>query len=292
MKASHGTSQRWTVKDVLDWTGRYLAGKGVSSPRLDAEVLLAHSLGTDRLHLYLNLDRPLLLHERDRYRDLVRRRAEREPVALITGTKEFWSLPFRVAPGVLIPRPDTEILVDVVLEEIKGIASPRVMEVGTGSGAVAVSILHENPKATVLATDVDTLSLQIAWLNAKEAHVNGSLDCAASDLFSAIRPGRGFDVICSNPPYIPTENIPALEREIRDFEPQRALDGGPDGLDVIRRLSVHARDYLKDSGAIILEVGDGQADSVADILSDLGGFSAIYKFLDLAGKLRVVKGKV
>lgn len=284
-------SLRWTIKSVLDWTAQYFASKGVGSPRIDAEVLLAHCLGKDRLYLYLNLEKPLSLQERDRYRELVRRRAAREPVALIVGSKEFWSIQFKVAPGILIPRPDTEILVEAVLEEIRSVADPRVMEIGTGSGAVAVSILHDKQQATIIATDIDVPALGMASLNAREAHVGGAFHCVASDIFSAIRPGEKFDVICSNPPYIPTQDIPALEPEITEFEPIRALDGGPDGLDVIRRIARDARNYLKDQGAIIMEVGDGQADSVADILSELCGCRTIRKFLDLSGKQRVVKGK-
>jgi release factor glutamine methyltransferase len=282
---------RWTVKGVLDWTARYFATKEVGSARIDAEVLLAHCLGKDRLYLYLNLDRPLSLQERERYRELVRRRAQREPVALIVGSKEFWSIQFKVAPGVLIPRPDTEILVEVVLEEIRAVSDPRVMEIGTGSGAVAVSILRENSIASVVATDIDAQALRTALLNAREADVASAFDCVASDIFSAICPGEKFDVICSNPPYIPTRDIQGLEPEITKFEPLRALDGGIDGLDVIRRIAQEARNYLKDHGAIIFEVGDGQADSVADILSDLCGCRTIRKFLDLSGKQRVVKGK-
>lgn len=283
---------RWTIKGVLDWTSRFFATKGISSARIDAEVLLAHCLGKDRLYLYLNLDRPLSVQERDRYRELVRRRAKREPVALIVGSKEFWSIPFRVASGVLIPRPDTEILVEAVLEEIRPVSNPLVMEIGTGSGAVAVSILRENSQARVVATDIDMQALATASFNAKQADVAESFQCMACDIFCALCPGENFDVICSNPPYIPTEQIQALEPEITQFEPLRALDGGPDGLDVIRRIAREARNYLKDQGAIIFEVGDGQANSVADILSDLCGCRTIWKLLDLSGKQRVVKGRL
>jgi len=283
--------QRWTIKDVLAWTTEYFAKKRIKTPRLDAEVLLASSLGVDRLQLYLNLDRPLLPQERERYRELVRRRGAREPVALIVGKKEFWSIHFRVVPGVLIPRPETETLVEIVLEEIRGVASPWILEIGTGSGAVAVSILQEHSDARVLATDINPLALKTASLNAQNAQLSRSFDCAALDLFSAIRPGAGFDVICSNPPYIPSGTVPLLEPEITEYEPLSALDGGVDGLVVIRELAAQARNYLKPKGALILEVGDGQAASVEEILSYVGGFHDIHKFSDLSGKQRVVKGR-
>jgi len=281
---------RWTVKDVLEWTARHFKDKGIRSPRLDAEVLLAHALGADRLRLYLNFDRPLSPDERSRYRELVLRRASREPVAYIVGRREFWSLPIRTLPGVLIPRPETEVLVELVVDKVRHAPHPRILELGCGSGAVAVAVLRENPRARMVATDISRQALELTRLNANELQVLDRLDLVASSLFDAIRSGAEFDVVCSNPPYIPTETIARLDPEVRDFEPVSALDGGPDGFDVIRRLVVQAGAYLKIGGALVLEVGDGQAESVAQLLWGTGCFREVGTYRDLSGTERVVKG--
>jgi release factor glutamine methyltransferase len=281
---------RWTVKDVLEWTAHYFKEKGIRTSRLDAEVLLAHALSTDRLRLYLNFDRPLSSDERSLFRELVRRRAAREPVAYIVGRKEFWSLPIRTVPGVLIPRPETEVLVEVVLDKIRRARHPRILELGTGSGAVAMAVLHENPGARMVVTDIVRQALEITRSNADDLQVLDRLDLVASTLFDAIRPGAEFDVVCSNPPYIPTETIAQLEPEVRDFEPLSALDGGPNGFDVIRRLVEEAGAYLKIGGALVLEVGDSQAESVAQLLSGAGCFRDVRAYRDLSGTERVVTG--
>jgi len=281
----------WTVKDVLQWTANYFMKKGIGSARLDAEVLLAHALEMGRLQLYLNSERPLVSRERARFRDFVRRRANREPVALITGVKEFWSIPFRVRPGVLIPRPDTERLVEVVLDEARHKTDARVAEIGVGSGAVSVAVLRERPDVRVIATDIDPVALDTASLNAAASEVRSRLDLVASDLLEPFREGEFFDVICSNPPYIPSDEIGTLEPEILCYEPIHALDGGPDGLDVIRRIVAIVPRYLKAGGAVVLEVGDRQADAVRDIFSRQGGLMDLKTFSDLAGKSRVVRGR-
>ncbi len=283
---------RWTVKAILEWTADYFREKGMSSGRLDAEILLAHALELDRLRLYLNLDRPLQPEERQRYRELVRRRAQREPVALITGRKEFWSIPFHVLPGVLIPRPDTETLVEAVNGDARGRTTAEVLEIGTGTGAVAVAVAKEIPDCRVTATDLDIGALGLAARNAVEAGVRESISFIASDLFEAVRPGPHFDVICSNPPYIPTGDIAGLQPEVRLFEPLRALDGGPDGLDVIRRIVQQAGAFLKEGGRLFLEVGDGQAGTVAALFESLGGLHDVRSIPDLAGIHRVVGGKL
>lgn len=291
MRGSSEKQSLWTVKDILEWTADYFTSKGIRTARLDAEVLLAHSLGVNRLHLYLNLDRPLLSPERSRFRALIQRRARREPVARIVGVKEFWSIPLRTPPGVLIPRPDTETLVEATLDEIKDKVPASVLEIGTGSGAVSVAVLKENPRARIVATDISIQALHVARLNAEDAGICSGLDFIAMDLFAAMRQGTGFDVICSNPPYIPSDDIHGLEPEVRDFEPILALEGGVDGLDVIRRLAHAARHHLAPNGALILEVGEGQADAVSEILRQVAGMGEIEVIRDLAGKQRVVKAR-
>jgi release factor glutamine methyltransferase len=282
---------RWTIKEVLNWTSDYFRQKGILSARLDAEVLLAHCLGADRLHLYLNMDRPLTPAERGGFRELVRRRGRREPVALITGRKEFWSLLFRAVPGVLIPRPDTEILVEAVLEEIRHNPTPVVLEIGTGSGAIGVALAREKPGAVVVAVDIDPLAASTARLNARDAGVEGAMEFLAGDLLAALSHRARFDVICSNPPYIPSAEICSLEPEIACFEPLTALDGGPDGLDVIRRLIREAGHYLKPGGTIMLEIGDAQFDAVQELFASLGSFQEIRGRRDLSGRIRVVQGR-
>lgn len=291
MEEQQKIPSRWTIKDVLEWTTAYFKKRGISTARLDAEVLLAFCLSVDRLFLYLNLDRPLLASERVRYRELIRRRAAREPVSLIIGKKEFWSLPFRVVRGVLIPRPDTEVLVEAVLEEIRTTPEPRILEIGTGSGAVSVAVAKENPAARILATDMDLLALETAALNARENGVPGSITFLAADLLSTLRPGKLFHVICSNPPYIPRDTIPTLDPEIH-FEPVHALDGGPDGLDVIRRIAVQARHFLSDQGALIVEMDPEQEAQARRIFTGLAGFEDLRSFPDLSGKTRVLRGRL
>jgi release factor glutamine methyltransferase len=282
---------RWTIKDVLEWTAGYFRRKGITTARLDAEVLLAHCLGVDRLHLYLNLDTPLKQEERVRFRELILRRGMREPVALIRGVKEFWSLRLRAAPGVLIPRPDTEALLQAVLDEIQERPSPSILEIGTGSGAIAVAIALENRRARIIATDIDKLALGAARFNAQNLGVSDSVDFLGSDLFTALREGSRFDVVCCNPPYIPSDVIPTLEPEI-NFEPRQALDGGPDGLSVIRRLVPQARHYLAERGALIIEIGSEQEGWVRDMFETLGGLHDIRSFPDLSGKPRVISGRL
>lgn len=280
----------WTVKHVLEWTTGYFRQKGLHAPRLDAEVLLAESLGVDRLYLYLNLERPLSQTERDRYRQSIVRRAKREPTAFITGKKEFWSYTFRVTPGVLIPRPDTEILVECILREMGCFQDPLVLEIGVGSGAVAVSLLREHEGCEVVGTDVSMTALQLAKENALEAGVKERLHLAASDFFSSLKRGLSFDIICSNPPYIPTRDIDSLDPEIKRFEPVTALDGGIDGLDAIRKIAQEAPRFLKSGGMLALEIGDGQSERVSEVFNDLCGCRRVSVIKDLAGKNRVVIG--
>jgi release factor glutamine methyltransferase len=196
----------------------------------------------------------------------------------------------QIEPGILIPRPETEILVEVVLQEIKENPAPKVLEIGTGSGAVAIALAKDNPRVEVVATDTDFKVLLVAQANAREAKVERSVHFIATDLFDAIRPGPYFDVICSNPPYVPTDIIPTLDPDVRNFEPIRALDGGADGLDVIRRLAVHAKNFLNRPGAVMLEFGDEQEASVRRILVS-AGFEVVRIFRDLSGKPRVIKGR-
>lgn len=281
----------WTIRDVLTWTTDYLKRKGCETPRLDAELLLAHNLGIERIRLYLDFDRPLSDGERLGFRDLVRRRALREPVALIIGKKEFWSLDIVVTPGVLIPRPETEILVQVVLEDCQGLLNVAILEVGCGSGAPLIAISSVRPDIQLFASDISINSLNCASANASNHGFSGQILFFASDLLESVSAEHMFDIIYSNPPYIASKDIDSLVPEIRNFEFRKALDGGFDGLDVIRRLIPTSRDRLKPGGRLILEIGEEQFDSVKKLL-ETNGFSMVRVYKDLSGKNRVVKAVI
>lgn len=281
-----------TVMDYLRLAAGHLAASGVERPRLDAEVLLAWVLGLDRVHLYVQHDRPLTPKEVEAYRSCVARRARREPVAYITGVREFYSRPFFVDRRVLIPRPETEHLVEAALKELShrfpGEEEWRVLDIGTGSGAVAVTIALEAPKARVVAVDVSTGALEVAQRNAQTLGAAGRVSFTRSDLFESVR-GTSFHAVLSNPPYICAADWERLPRDVKDYEPKEALLGGEDGLDVIRRIADGAPAALVEGGILALEIGDGQAGAVWGILAGCG-FGDLEVIQDLAGKDRVVFG--
>jgi release factor glutamine methyltransferase len=281
---------KWTIKEILEWTTGYFKTKGIRSARLDAEVLLGHALNVDRLHLYLNFEKPLLPSERMRFRELVRRRALREPVSLIIGKKEFRSLSFKVKRGVLVPRPDTETLVQTVLDIISSITRPKILEIGVGSGAVSIALAHERPDAIIYANDVNPLALELARENALNAGVSTSLSIFGGDMFSALKNGTKFDVICSNPPYIPDHVIETLDPEI-DYEPIRALKGGPEGLDVIAEMVSQAPEFLSRPGRLAMEIGFDQVEKVSQLLR-AEGLAGERVARDLSGKPRVIVGRI
>lgn len=276
-------SEAWTILEVLRWTTGYLQDKGVPTPRLDAEVLLAYCLGLERVGLYLDYERPLKPAELARYRELVRRRAAREPVAYIRGLKEFWSLEFEVSPAVLIPRPETELLVEEALALARPLGEPRVVEVGTGSGAVAVVLARELKRA-VTATDNSPEALAVARRNA--AKHGAEVEFIEADLLSPFGEGA-FDLVVSNPPYVPRPDF-ATPPEL-SFEPRGALDGGEDGLEVVRQLTRQAPRVLAPGGWLLLEVGLGQAPETTRLM-EAAGFRDVAGVPDLAGIERVVTG--
>ncbi|AFM26593.1 peptide chain release factor N(5)-glutamine methyltransferase [Desulfomonile tiedjei] len=291
MEQQQRISQKWTIKDILEWTTAFFKKRGIRTARLDAEVLLAFCLSVDRLFLYLNFERPLSPSERMNYRELVRRRAMREPVSLIIGKKEFWSRTFKAVSGVLIPRPDTEILVEATLRALATIESPRLLEIGTGSGAISIVVALENPAARIVATDIDPLALDTAQENAALHGVASAITFVLGDLYAPFKEGERFHLICSNPPYIPTEVIATLEPEI-DYEPLLALDGGPDGLNVIRRIADGAPDFLLPGGSLLMEIGPDQEMQARTILEQTSSFVDIRITQDLAGRPRVVTGRL
>ncbi len=278
---------RWTVLELLRWTTDYFARAGIETARLDAEVLLAHALESDRLRLYVDYEKPVLQTERDRYRALVQRRArERVPVSLLIGEREFWSLRFRVTPQVLTPRPETETLVEAALSRIPDPKSaPRILDIGTGSGAIALSLASERPQAEITATDLSEPALQIAAENADRLQVGERIRWLSGDLFEPVASER-FDLVVSNPPYVARAGAESLPPELA-HEPEMALFAGEDGLEVIRRLVARAGDHLSAGGWLFVEHSPEQVETIEQELRQ-AGFEDVERRFDLARRPRVV----
>lgn len=292
MDYSESVKDLWTVRRILGWTTGYLESKGCETPRLDAEVLLGHCLNMSRVELYLSFERPLSNSERDSYRALVSRRAQREPVSLIIGRREFWSIPICVVPGVLVPRPDSETLVETALSEIPEFEHARILELGVGSGAVSIAIMKEREFASVIGVDINRLAIELSGKNALANKCLGRLTLLMADLMTAFRRGPLFEIILSNPPYIPTDSISCLAPEITRFDPVTALNGGEDGLDCIRKIVSEAPNFLAPGGRLILEIGDGQAEAVKSIIDSEQKYTSVTFHRDLTGTVRVVKACV
>ena len=279
----------WTILEVLNWTTSRFAERSLPSPRLDAELLAAHAFGLARIQLYAQFDRPLSADELARFRELVKRRQGGEPVAYIVGRKEFWSLDLAVDRRVLIPRPDTETAVEAALALLPADVPVRVCDVGTGSGAIALAIRKDRPLATVLAVDVSADALAVAGENSQrlglpvEFRQGDLLAPLAAEPMSTSDP---FDVIVANLPYVPRAEVPGLAPEVR-AEPLLALDGGEDGLDLVRRLTAAVAAHLRPGGALVLEIGAGQAAATAAICS-AAGLERVTMRRDLGGIERVV----
>lgn len=279
------TSRTWTIREVLEWATKDFAARGIESPRLDAELLVAKALGIDRVGLYLDLNRPLVDRERSAIRPLVARRREREPVAYILGHRDFYGRRFSVTPEVLIPRPDTETLVEHALRCIPEDAACRVLDVGTGSGAIAVTLAAERPLAFVTATDISQTALEVAAGNAERLGVEARVRFERADLLNGV---EQYDVIVSNPPYIAQSEIETLQAEIRDHEPIAALEAGEDGLDVVRALLPAAEPVTASGAQMLIEIGAGQAVSVVDFAAGRTAWQPVAVYPDLNRVERVV----
>lgn len=279
-------SEVWTILATLKWTTSYFAGKGIENGRLDAELLLAEVLKLNRIGLYLNFDRPLHSDELAAFRSLIERRARREPIAYILGRCEFWSLTFKVGPDVLVPRADTETLVEAALKVLP--IGGTLLDVGVGSGAIALAIAHQRPDSQVEGLDLSPAALAIASENADLLGLSARVSLRQGDLFAL--EGSQYDVIVSNPPYIAVGEKPTLMPEVRDFEPHLALFAGDDGLACYRALIPAAKTQLKISGTLLVEVGAGQAAAVAELFA-AAGYEEICTTCDLAGIERVVAGR-
>jgi len=282
----------WSIKRVLAWATDDFKRRGNKSARLDAELLLCEALGLDRIKLIVEAERPLAEEELARYRDLIKRRRASEPIAYILGRREFFALPMRVDRRVLIPRPDTEILVETALDGTRERhLYGRMLDLCTGSGCVAIAFAKERPTWRVTAVDLSTDAATVARENVRRAGVVHNVAVLEGDLFAALpKDNVEFELITANPPYIPSGDIAGLDADVRDFEPRLALDGGADGMDITRRLVAESMRHLSPGGLLALEGGFDQAPAVEALLKT-HGFSQITRSKDLAGVERVVSGR-
>jgi release factor glutamine methyltransferase len=283
----------WTILALIRWADERFGKEGMATPRLDAEVLLAETLGLDRVGLYTHFDQPLHPDELARFKRLILRRLRREPVAYILGKREFWSLPLHVTPEVLIPRPDTETLVSEalrVLEPEKG-KNLCFLELGTGSGAISIALAKELPAARGVATDLSAEALVVAEENALRCGVRERIRFLQGDLFQALGKGEAFDLIVTNPPYIPRGDFPSLMPEVRDYEPRIALDGGEDGLDFFRRALPAVSEYLHPGSWFLAEMGSGQDREILRIAEKNTKLNSFGFAKDLSGINRVFKAR-
>jgi release factor glutamine methyltransferase len=284
----------WTVRKLLEWTPGFFAKKGVDQPRLAAELLLSHVLNVARIQLYTGYDRVVGEAQLAQFRDLVKRAGEQEPIAYLTGKAHFFSLEFSVNRDVLIPRPDTETLVENVLQTVRhsaGLEAPRVLDLCAGSGCVAAAIAKNLKASIVVAIDISPAAAAVAKTNIEQLGLSDRVMIEIGDLFDPIKTmvdARPFDLIVANPPYIPSEQLPGLDKSVRDYEPMLALDGGPDGLDIHRRILTKAPDHLLPGGRVFLEIAFDQGNAAREMA---GGFDAFVDpriLKDFGGRDRVL----
>jgi release factor glutamine methyltransferase len=289
---AESANKTWTIGSLVKWATDDFRARGIENPRLDAELLVAHALHITRMQVIIEAQRPLEGAELTALRELVKRRRAHEPIAYLRGEREFFGLAFRVDKRVLVPRPDTETLVDVALARTARLSlAARLLDLCTGSGCVAIAYARQRPTTQVFASDASKDALAVAREN---AHRLGATNVALfeSDLFARVRDVCGavkLDAITANPPYIASAEVPTLQPDIKDFEPHLALDGGADGLDVVRRIVEGAPAYLSAGGTLALEIGAGQADATATLF-EAHGFTDIQKQRDMGRIERVVSG--
>ncbi|MGQ9609494.1 MAG: peptide chain release factor N(5)-glutamine methyltransferase [bacterium] len=274
-----------SIGSILTWATKTLKDEGIENPQLDAEVILAHVLKIERISLYLDLRKLLEEALELKYKSLIEERLKHKPISYIIGHKEFMSLDFKVNQNVLIPRPETEILVETICK--MGISGSMVLELGTGSGAIAVSLAKYNQDWQVVATDISFQALLVAYENAKVHNVSKRVRFIQTNLFDGLSKSKLYDWVVSNPPYIPTSDLDTLPNDIRNYEPIIALDGGRDGLDIIKKILIHSPEVLKANGYLAIEIGCGQSKKIIDFAKALGTYSDCFTVNDYSGIPRV-----
>jgi len=288
--------ETWTILKLLKWTTAYFKSHHIEQPRAAAEIFLAHTLGVGRVDLYIQYDRPLEAHELETFKGFIQRRVQREPVAYIVGNKEFWSMDLKVTPDVLIPRPETETLVEAALTIVPpepGTVPLKIMDLGTGSGAIVLAMASERPEQSFFAVDRSEKALAVAQDNARMHELDKALTFLQGNWFDPVRDlGRYFDVIVSNPPYISSHELEILPPEITQYEPREALDGGPDGLEAIRLIIKQASDHIVAWGWLIFEIGHDQWAAVEKLIAGSGAYSDWAVIKDYSGYDRVVMTRV
>lgn len=288
-------AEDWTIGRLLQWTADYLKQHGSESPRLEAEVLLAHARGCKRIELYTSFADPAPDELRTKFRELVRRRAEGAPVAYLVGHREFYSLDFVVTPDVLIPRPETELIVLTALGILKARgaqpAGVRVADVGTGSGIIAITIARQAPQARVTALDISPKALGVARQNADRLGVADRVELVESDLLASLPKEAGFDLIVSNPPYVSTAEFAELARDVKAYEPELALLAGPTGTSVIERLVPQAAEHLTPGGSLLLEISPMLQQAVEGLVQADERFDSIKALKDSSGLVRVIEAR-
>ncbi len=287
----------WTIKELLKVTTDYLKTKEIDSPRLVAEILLAHQLNINRVKLYLNFDQPLRKSEITGYRSLIKRRLGREPLQYITGIQEFWSQDFIVGMQVMIPRPESELLVEQVISLCKGgrlpeNQSPSILDLGTGSGVLAISLAGELEEASIWASDIFRDALNLARLNTQKHGVEGRIEFCPGDMWQAfLDQDLRFDIILSNPPYIASEAIDTLPAEVRDYEPRLALDGREEGMYFISKIIMEGPKYLSPGGWLLLEMDPKQTTKAFRLIEESDSYREKVRLKDFSNHYRVVIAK-
>jgi release factor glutamine methyltransferase len=277
----------WTIRALMEWTEQHFQKKGLESPRLEAQLLLAHALGCRRVELYTRWDEEVSEDRRGQFRDLIQRRLDGCPVMYLVGKREFFTLEFEVTPAVLVPRPETETLVTEALKRIKDTSEPRILDIGTGSGCIAIALAHRCKSSRVTAIDISDEALAVARRNAQRHDLADRINFLAGDLFAPLNAGVVFDAIVSNPPYVSHAEIAQLPPHIRDHEPRLALDGGPDGFAVYDRLIPEAVEHLAPRGWLILEIGAAQEAGIRQRIESCSGLTLGCIQQDDAGLPRV-----
>jgi len=287
----------WTVRKTPEWTTSFFTRKGVDAPRLSAELLLAHVLGLPRIKLYTDYERALTDADRTRLRDLVARAGEHEPIAYLSGRAYFFNLEFEVTRDVLIPRPDTETLVENVIQTARRqmvLDAPRILDLCTGSGCIAAAIAHSLKNAVVIATEISPAAATVATRNIERLGLAGRVTILEGDLFaplSTIVDPQPFDLIVANPPYIASAEIASLDRSVRDYEPTKALDGGPDGLRLHRRILEEGAARLNPNGRIFLEIAFDQGKPATEVAGQYPAWDDVRILKDHAGHDRVLTAR-